>query len=395
MLPQTSVGEKDPKDIITKIVEYLREGRYTDEVFEKVFTCTSCGKCSDSCSLGIDVLPVFEAVKMKLAGEGKIPEAAKQVMGIYDMWKMLSAIQTKASETRWLTRVPEVPEPVRNVVFIGCTLPAFPHIALPMLDILDRMKVDYVALAGGEVCCGFPLGPSAGMAELAEKKIRKLVDSVRAFSPQRVILPCPGCYRLFTEIYPKLDFIRMDFEVVYFTDFLREHLRAEDFVRPLNKKIVLHESCMSRRTRMNRSTVELLRSIPGLTIVDGGEICCGGTPMITHPEVARQMAPHFIETLSAKTIETQSDCLSNICQLCSMTFYPCQDNLPFDLIDTTTLVSLSLGGKEYENQWPGFWRCKNIDELIGLTREAFEENGVSETEAKAFLSHFFRFSPES
>jgi len=392
LLPQTSVKDNAPEEVIRKIIEFLKDGVFSDEVYEKVFKCSSCGICTDSCIEGIDILPAFEAAKMKLAMLGKVPEAVNSVMGIYNMWKILSAIQTRSSEVRWLSHAPSSPPSVEHVIFLGCTFPAFPHIVLSFLDILDRLKVDYIALAGGDLCCGFPLGPASGMVGEAEKRIRELVVNIKAFSPKRVILPCPGCYRLFTEIYPKLKFLDMDFEVQYYTDFLNENLKITDFVKPINKKIVLHDSCMSRRTKVNKSTAELLETIPGIEIIKGEDICCGGTPMLTSPQIIQYMVPVFIEKLSMETIDTGSEYLSNICQLCEMVFYPCLDKFPFEIKNIPALINISMGGREYENKWLQYWKCKSVDELIEITRKNFEENGFSEKIVKEILCQFFHFA---
>jgi heterodisulfide reductase subunit D len=392
LLPQTSVKDNSPEEVIRKIIEFLKDGVFSDEVYEKVFKCASCGVCTESCNEDIDILPAFEAAKMKLAMIGKVPEAVNSVMGIYDMWKVLSAIQTRPSEVRWLSKAPSSPQRVENVVFLGCTLPAFPHIVFPFLDILDRMRIDYIALAGGDLCCGFPLGPAAGLVGEAEKKIQDLVTNVKTFSPKRVILPCPGCYRLFTEIYPKLNFLEMDFEIQYYTQFLSENLKNTDFVKPINKQIVLHDSCMSRRTKVNESTIRLLEDIPGIKISKGDDICCGGTPMLTSPQITQNMAPAFIENLSRKTLDTGSEYLSNICQLCDMTFHPCLDKFPFEIKDIPALINMSLGGREYENKWLQYWKCKSIDELIEMTRTNFEENSLSENIVKEILCPFFHFA---
>jgi len=67
----------------------------------------------------------------------------------------------------------------------------------------------------------------------------------------------------------------MDFEVQYYTQFLSENLKNKDFVNPINKQIVLHDSCMSRHTKVNESTIKLLENIPGIKIIKGEDICCG------------------------------------------------------------------------------------------------------------------------
>ena len=119
LLPQSPVKDKAPEEVIRKIIEFLKEGIISEEVYQKVFRCASCGTCSESCPEGIDILPVFEAAKIKLAKQGKVPDAVNFVMGIFGMWSVLSAIQTKSSEVRWLSSAPSRPRRTENVVFLG------------------------------------------------------------------------------------------------------------------------------------------------------------------------------------------------------------------------------------------------------------------------------------
>jgi Fe-S oxidoreductase len=394
LLSHTSAKDNAPEDVIRKIMRFLDEGIASDEAYQKVFTCSSCGTCSDSCPEGIDTLPLFEAAKIKFAKLGKLPEAVNSINGIYTMWRVLAALQTNPSEARWLSEAPSQPRRTENVVFLGCTLPAFPQTVFAFLDILDRLGIDYVALAGGKLCCGFPIGPAAGLAAESEEKARELVANVKAFSPRRVILPCAGCYRLFTEIYPRLESLELNFEVQYYAEFLGKRLSKNDFTRPLEKQIVLQDSCMTRRTKVNKSVQELVEKIPGVKVMTGQEICCGGTPMLTFPQIAPDLSTVFVQTLVKETLDTGSDTLTNICQLCGMNFYPNSGEYSFDLKDVPTLINESMGGKVYENKWTKYWKCRSIDELVEATKENFEANGFTEKEVRGVLPLIFHFAKQ-
>jgi hypothetical protein len=143
---------------------------------------------------------------------------------------------------------------------------------------------------------------------------------------------------------------------------------------------------------LNKSVRKLVEDIPGVKVISGQSICCGGTPMLTFPQIAQNLSTVFIETLVRETLDTGSDCLTNICQLCGMNFYPSMGEYPFDLKDVPTLINESMGGKEYENKWAQYWKCKSIDELIEITRENFEENGFTEKEVREILPCMFHFT---
>ena len=388
--PLTPIKDKAPEEIIEKMINFLKGGGFSEEVYHKVFSCSSCGICSDSCPEGIDVLLAYEAAKIGLAKRGKVPEPVNFVGEIPGFWRTLSALQTKPSEARWLKKASSRPERTENVVFLGCTPPAFPDKAFAFLDVLERIGINFITLAGGELCCGFPFFPAAGKVRESEEKARELVSNLKAFSPKRVILLCAGCYHQFTRFYTR--FLELDFEVQYYAQFLNENVEKINFTKPLGKTVILHESCMSGRAKVNETSTKLLESIPGLKVVKAQTICCGGTPKLTSPQITQNLAPTYVETLAEETKKAGSDYLVNICQLCRMTFYPSIKKYSFGLKDIPGLINESMGGREYEDKWETYSKYEGVDEIIEKSRDNFEENGFTEEEVRQVLPLFFPFS---
>jgi len=387
VIPLTPIKDKAPEEIMEKTINFLRDGIFSEEIFYKAFSCASCRNCSDSCPQGIPVLLAFEAARIRLANQGKLPEAVRSMGGIASFGRILSALQIKPSEARWVGKVPSRPQKAENVVFLGCNLPQFPHTVFAFLDILERMGVDFAALSGGELCCGFPLFPAYGMVNQSEKKARELVASLKAFSPERVILICAGCYHQIHELYPR--FLDLDFEVQFYSQFLSEHLDKIRFTKPLGKTVIFHDSCMSRRAKVNQSVRRLLESIPGLKVVKAQDICCGGTPQLTAPEITRKLAPLFVEDLAEQTTQSGADYLVNLCQICRMTFYPSIRRYSFGLKDVPNLINESMGGRKYEDRWEKYGRCQSVDEIIEKSRDNFEANGIAEEEVRKAVTLFY------
>ena len=73
MLPQTPLKDKAPEDILEKMINFLKDGVSSEEVYLKAFSCAGCGYCSDSCPQGIDPLLLHEAVKIELLKHGEKP----------------------------------------------------------------------------------------------------------------------------------------------------------------------------------------------------------------------------------------------------------------------------------------------------------------------------------
>ena len=375
--------DKDPADIMEKMIDFLKGGDFSEEVYVKAFACNSCRSCSNSCPQGIDVLHAFAAARDKLVKQGKMPEGVNFVDAIPSMWRTVSALQVKPSERRWLEKVPSQPKRIENVVFLGCTLPAAPHTVFALLDVIERTGINFVTLAGGELCCGFP-SFAAGKIKKLEENASQLVASLKAFSPKRVILPCAGCYRHFTELYPL--FLDLDFEVQYYAQFLNENLEKMNFAKSFRKTAYFHASCMSRSTKANELLGKFLEDIPGLKVVKAQcTTCCGGTPKLAFPEIPAQLAPVYRESLAKEVIKTGADYLVNLCQLCDLTFSTSVGKYPFGVKDVPALINESMGGKEYKNKWLEYWRCQSDEEIIEKSRENIEANGLTEEEVRQVL----------
>jgi Fe-S oxidoreductase len=308
-----------------------------------------------------------------------------------NLYEILSSLQMKPSEARWIKKAPENPQKTENLVFLGCSPIALPDKVFHFLDSLERMGVDFVAMAGGELCCGTSYCPAAGKVKESEKMARNLVDNIKAFSPQRVILFCNGCYRQFTEFFPT--FLDMDLEVQHYTQFFLDNLERIKFTRPVNKTVFLYESCQTKRTSLSEPARKLMEAVPGVELVDeelGKEqtLCCGGLANMTNPPLGQQVGKMLIDNI----LKTKADYIANTCSFCRLTFYPYEKQFSFNVKDIATLIDEAMGGKEYEDKMTTYWNCKSVDEIIAKSKENFESNGYKVEEMMHILPMIFHLS---
>lgn len=386
-------GIKDD-DIMQEVIDFIKDGKYSQNVFIKAYSCAGCGYCTDACPQGLDPLLIHEALKVELLKQGaKPPEAFDFVMPgqKFNVHGILSSLQTKPSEMRWLKQIPPEPKATENVIFLGCFAPALPHSIYAFLDILEKMGIDFVTLAGGDLCCGTTYCPGAGKASESEQKGRELMAGLEAFSPKRLILTCTGCYRQITEMFPS--FMDMDIEVQYYTQFFSNNLNKMQFTTPINKSVILHESCTSRRTNVSGSVKEILKAIPGLKLVVDKELqqkslCCGGIANTSYPEMGQRLGNSLVEEI----VKIDADYIATTCPFCRLTFYPYARQYTFTVKDVPTLINSAMGGKEYEDKLEILWHCDSVNEIIAKSKDSFTANGYTEDEMRNVIPLLFPFA---
>ena len=388
-----SISDQSPQGIMQKVVDFLKGGACSKDVYLKAQSCSGCGHCVDICPQGINPVLIHEATRIVLIKQGEEPPQFTNFLvpgQKFNLFNILAALQTKPSEARWIKAVPSQPKKTETVVFLGCSPLALPNTVFAFLDILEKMGLDYVALAGGDLCCGATLGPISGHVEESEEKARELMASVQAFSPDRVITLCPECHHLFKDVFPT--YMDMDFEVEFYSQFLSDNLDKLNFTKSIDKTVTFHESCnLNRFKKESESPKKLLAAIPGLKQADmkhGKDhppLCCGGVTNMTYPEIGLQLSQRLIETAG----KTKAEDMVNVCPFCNLSLYLGTKASPYGLTDIGVLINEAMGGKVYEDKLEKCYKCENLDELIALTKENFEANGFMEEEMRNILPLIF------
>ena len=381
----------EPVDVAEKMLAVLEDEAFSEEAYIKAFSCMGCGACLDACPQGIDPRTLHELVKIKLVKLGKNPPEGVNFMLPQRkpfLPELLSSMQMKPSEARWLKEAPPSPEKKEIVVFLGCADLALPNRVFAMLDIIEKMDVDFVALMGGKLCCGIP-NILAGQIGEAESISRELIKNIEAFSPDKVITTCPACYAQFKTVLP--EYIPFDFDVQFITEFLSDNLDRLKFTKSLQKKVTLQESCpLSRKFKDHQSARNVIKAIPGVELLEMEHIkeeslCCGGLANITYPEYAMKFSHNILE--EAK--RTGSDLLLSKCPGCLIFLCPFQGGYQYALTDVSILVNEAMGGRKYEDKLAKYWGYRDLDKILGASKEYIEANGLNLEEMKQMIPVIF------
>jgi len=390
----SSIKDKDPAEIAEKMFSVLEDGTPSDEAYLKSFSCMLCGNCLDTCPQGLNPMDFNQAVRHRLVEQGKeIPEALGLLFPNKDPFlpKILSGIQMKPSDARWLNEAPRNPEKKEVVFFMGCSALAVPDKSFALIDILERMEIDFAALIGGKLCCGI-CNMFAGRLKEADSLAKNLIKNIKAFSPEKFVVMCPACYDMLKNVISQ--YVAFDFEVQLVSRFLGDNLDRLKFTTPLNKKVTLHDPCpLSRGFRDDMSLRKIIRALPGVDLVEmehnqQESLCCGSLAGFTYPEYAGNFAQALMEEGKA----TKADIMINTCNFCHVTLCALGDKYPFELTDLTSLVNMAQGGNNYEDKFRKYWGYKDLDKILADSKECIEASNLDVNLLKQLLPVVFQLT---
>ena len=391
----SSIKDQDPAEVAEKMFAVLEDGTFSDEAYLKSFSCMLCGNCIDVCPQGLNPMIFNQEVRNQLVSQGKeIPEGLGLLFPDKDPFlpRILSGIQMKPSEARWLSEAPLNPEKKEVVFFMGCSTLATPDKNFALIDILERMGIEFAALIGGnKLCCGV-CNMLAGQLKEADSFSRNLIKNVNAFSPEKLVVTCPACYDQLKNVIPQ--YVSFDFDVQFISQFLYENLDRLEFTTPLNKKVTLHDPCpLARGFKDDLSLRKIIKALPGVELVEmehnqEESLCCGSVAGLTYPEYAGKFAQDLMEEGKA----TNADIMINACPFCHISLCALGDKYSFELTDLAALVNQAQGGYKYPDKLREYWEYKDLEKILEESKEYIEESNLNMEMMKELLPLIFRLS---
>ncbi|TXT57329.1 MAG: hypothetical protein BAJATHORv1_10028 [Candidatus Thorarchaeota archaeon] len=272
------------KTYLLQVMDQIDEDEELGREFRRLlFQCTMCGRCAEICSSDVDLLRIWHEQRAKAyetaPEEFEYIEALKKslanVRNIYGLPMDDRAIywvdELEVDFPDIEDRLYEEGKNADVMIFLGCLM-SFRGSQIPVLhsliDVLERMDIDYLIMGAEEFCCGHPLdliGDEEGAKEL-QKHNRGVIEAAEV---KQVVTCCPGCLMQLRNHH------QLDAEVLHHTQFFDRLL--EDIPKYSQKEdFTYHDPCeLHRLCEVKKEPRSLLKKME-IEFREMELSCCGG-----------------------------------------------------------------------------------------------------------------------
>ena len=264
----------------------MKQGMDLDErLMSILYSCTTCGNCEFKCksfSQSVKVTDIVKKARQLYVKEGKgpMPLHKKMIESLKTFGNPLEEQSEKRKDVYPSTFRKK--EHAETLLFFGCVTSFQDINIIPgMLKIMGQAKVDFTALEAEENCCGL-IAHLVGEEEEFKKYREKNLKLFSKFKSKQLVTTCAGCFRTFTELYPKEEFngIKVLHGVQYLEDLIKDgKIRFKDLKA---QKVVYHDPCdLGRHMGVFEPPRNILKQIPGVELIEfesnrNNATCCGG-----------------------------------------------------------------------------------------------------------------------
>ncbi len=217
---------------------------------DALWSCTTCGACTDVCPVLVDHVPTFTDMRRYLVmSEGSPPdkggEALEAMMSKGNPWGLPAR-----GRTDWATSAGiELPlmkqkKQADVLYWVGCAGaydPRNQEVARAMVRLFEAAGVDYGVLGDEETCTGDSarrMGDEYGFETMAMQNI----GTFNKYEFNKIVTPCPHCFHTIANEYPDFD---GRYEVEHHSDFIEGLLGSGKLsLRPKNGSVMTyHDPC--------------------------------------------------------------------------------------------------------------------------------------------------------
>lgn len=392
--PMVEPAGLDPQNgpaIVEGILDLLAGGEGTPDAVRWTSVCTNSGKCIQACDYGVNprfmVNMARAAAKTNALGEDAVRRAGAEYYGkLHHSTHMISRLMLTADELARLQpplrdeyeRKPDI------VFYTGCNIIKTPHIALLVLEVLDRLDVSYEVMGGVATCCGIQHFKE-GDAKTAGRFGYNTIERLGRPGASRVIAWCPSCQIQIGEIaLPAFaqSYGGKPFDMEPLAEFFVE--RLDDlrrlFVNPVRKRVALQER--SALPNVMACVKQVLRAIPELEVVELD------VPVVSTQASHLNVLPKFKAELREREFRAaaQADVttFASIFHGCHRELIQYQPQVSFELLNFMELIGESMG-IHIPDLYKRLRAIDNADAIIADTADLIAQHRLDVEEVRKAL----------
>jgi heterodisulfide reductase subunit D len=339
--------------IVEGTLDLLAGGPGTPDAERWAQVCTNSGKCIPACDYGVN--PRFMVNMARIAsmtarkGEAEVRRGARQYFNTMNRsTRIISRLQLPPEVLARLApplRAPDEYEKTPDIVFYtGCNVIKTPHIALLVLEVLDRLDISYEVMGGSATCCGIQQF-KRGDAKVAGRVGFNAIERLARPGAPKVVSWCPSCFIQIGEVampaYTASTGAAMPFEIAPIAELFAERL---DELRPLfthrvEKRVALQER--SAVPSIMSSVKEVLRAIPGLEVVelDVPVMSTQASHLAVLPQFKEELRQREFAAAAAAGVTT----IASIFHACHRDLIAYQPQVTFELLNFMELIGEAMG----------------------------------------------------
>jgi Fe-S oxidoreductase len=384
------IADAAPKDVISGILDILRDGHGPDASLKWAQACTLSGECITACDEGVNPRFLLAMARVAIAKAGNdLPARRRQGLDKYrDLGRDVAVLSQLQLNDEVLARlgqksasVSTSSEPPDFVFYTGCNVLKTPHIALLALDIMDALGVGYQVMGGPSHCCGV-VQMRPGDVEMSGRMGTNSIEKMSHTKSGQVISWCPSCQVQFTETtLPALERQRgaRPFEMTPFMRFLAGHLDqlAPHLKQRIEMRVALHRH--PGIAGVMEAAEKILRAIPGITVVELDQPAVGlqSFSLGVLPEFKRQLQLNELEAARAVGIDALVAVYhSDHRELCAHEL-----DYPFRIANLLELVGESMGLKHHD-RYKELKMMQDADQIVADCADLLVNHAIDAAKAR-------------
>ncbi|MFX0035098.1 MAG: (Fe-S)-binding protein [Candidatus Hermodarchaeota archaeon] len=223
---------------------------FSEEVRDVLMPCITCGQCSAQCENKVRTVDIIEALRAACKEAG-VPMIEKHQLVERLTKELNNPYGGKAEERFKWAKEAGLEKYINNKeakvgYFVGCTASYRQmEIAAATCKIFEQLGINF-KLVEDEVCCGSPFF-RVGAVDTAQELMNKNIEAFKNLD--LVFFSCAGCYKTFTNDYPKWSVEgKIPFKTMHAFELIARLITAEKIKfkpnKNLKEKIVTyHDPC--------------------------------------------------------------------------------------------------------------------------------------------------------